>query len=74
MSALEKIKAMTAAIITPAQAAEVLECNPQYIRYMAHHDPAALGFPVFTVGQRTKVLRLPFIAFVEGGGWSAAEQ
>ncbi len=71
MNALEHIKSMTSAIITPAQAAEVLQCNPQYIRYMAHNKPEALGFPVFVAGKRTKILRLPFIEFIERGGWNA---
>ena len=32
MSALEKIKASDKSVITPAEAASVLCCNPQYIR------------------------------------------
>lgn len=73
MNALERIKAMTDAVITPALAAEVLQCNPQYIRHQAHHAPESLGFPVFCVGSRTKIPRIPFLAFVAGGGWDAEE-
>lgn len=71
MSSIEKIKAMDRATITPAQAAEVLNCNPQYIRMQAREDPSKLGFPVVCIGRRTKIPRLPFIAFIAGGaeGW-----
>lgn len=71
MSSIEKIKAMDTATITPAQAAEVLSCNPQYIRMQAREDPSKLGFPVVCIGRRTKIPRLPFIAFIAGGaeGW-----
>ena len=71
MSALEKIKASDKPVITPAEAASVLCCNPQYIRLQARKDASKLPFPVFCVGSRTHIPRLPFIAFIEGGayGW-----
>ena len=69
MEALETIKAMDRAYITPAQAAEVLECDAQYIRIMAKDHPDQLGFPVLRLGRNPKIMRLPFIQFVMGGAW-----
>ena len=69
MGELEKIRNSEKAYITPAQAAAVLECDPQYIRLQAREDPEKLGFPVVCIGNRTKILRLPFLRFVIGGGW-----
>ena len=74
MEALEAISRLDRAYITAAEAAAVLGCDPQYIRMAAHQDPAQLGFPVMCVGNRTKILRLPFIKFVTGGGWKENAQ
>lgn len=71
MDIIEKIKAMDTATITPAVAAEALNCNPQYIRMQAHIDASKLGFPVICIGNRTKIPRIPFLDFLLGGaqGW-----
>lgn len=74
MSKLEQIKALERAIITPDEAARVLQCNAQYIRMQARADASKLGFPVICLGRRVKIPRLPFIAFVEGGGWQTNEK
>ena len=74
MDALIEVINCQKAYITPAQAAAVLECDAQYIRMAAHQDPDQLGFPVMCVGNRTKIMRLPFIKFVTGGGWDDAQQ
>lgn len=57
---------MTTSTITPAIAAEVLNCDPQLIRVQAKYRPDLLGFPVTRVGNRTKIPREAFLAFVEG--------
>lgn len=67
MSSLEQIKAIDRAIITPAEAAKVLVCDPQYIRSQARKDATKLPFPVIVMGTRVKIPRIPFIAFIEGG-------
>lgn len=73
--ALDALKAMTCITITPVQAAAVLGCTPQYIRIAARNDPKELGFPVLLYGKptrrnphgsRVKIMRVPFIEFVEG--------
>lgn len=68
--ALESIKAMDKVTISPAEAAPVFGCDPHFIRLKARTDPASLGFPVTVLGHRTKIPRIPFIRYVEGGGWA----
>lgn len=64
--ALEQIKAMDKTMITPALAAQVIGCDPHFIRVAARTRPELLGFPAVVVGTRTKIPRLPFIRYVEG--------
>lgn len=61
---LDEIRKSTKATIRPIDAAAVLGCNPQCIRIMAREAPERLGFPVFCVGNRVKIPRLPFLAFM----------
>lgn len=65
---LREIKSLDRDIITPAQAAGVLKCDPHYIRVVAHRCPEQLGFPVVVLNSRTKIPRIPFIRYIEGGG------
>lgn len=65
---LDEIRALDCDMITPAQAAGVLGCDPNTIRIAARQRPELLGFPVSVVGHRTRIPRLPFIKFVSGGG------
>lgn len=64
---LQDLKSMDRAIITPAVAAKVLNCDPQYIRVAARQCPEQLGFPVIIMGTRTRIPRIAFIRFLEGG-------
>lgn len=75
-AALEALKKMDCLTITPEQAAAVIGCSPQYIRLTARVAPDALGFPAIVYGKptrrnprgsRVKIMRDPFIRFVEGG-------
>lgn len=63
---LAEIKALDKDIITPAQAAGPLGCDPQYIRVAARQRPELLGFPVTLIGSRVKIPKLPFIRYMEG--------
>ena len=63
---LSEIKQSTKAFLTPAEIAEVLQCDPQIIRWQARNAPIRLGFPVVVVKSRTKIPRIPFIKFMEG--------
>ena len=63
---LEDIKAMPGEIITPDIAAQILGCDPQFIRVAARDCPEILGFPVLRIGRRTKIPKRPFVQFFEG--------
>ena len=54
-------------MITPAIAAQVLGCDPAYIRVAARDAPEQLGFPVVRIGRRTKIPREAFVRYMEGG-------
>ena len=60
---IEKISDIT---LTPAQVGAVLGINPNTIRWQAHDNPAALGFPVIVVKSRTYIPRIPFIRWMAG--------
>lgn len=64
--ALERVKQMEKPTITPVIAAQVMGCDPQFIRVAARDCPSMLGFPVVRIGTRTKIPRVPFIRFLEG--------
>ncbi len=66
MLTLADIKNMKKDVITPKEAAQVLQCDPQWIRLVAHRQPERLPFPALVVRNRTKIPRLPFIKFMEG--------
>lgn len=61
---LEEIKRSDKAFLTAADVAEVLRSDAQGIRYMAQHDPEALGFPVVRIRTRTKIPRVPFLRYL----------
>lgn len=64
---LQDLKMLDKEIITPAVAAQVIGCDPQYIRVAARQCPKNLGFPVIVMGTKTRIPRLAFIKFLEGG-------
>lgn len=63
---LAELKELDRDVITPAQAAGILKCDPHYIRVAARQCPEQLGFPVTILGSRTKIPRIPFIRYIEG--------
>ena len=63
---LAELKQLDKDVITPAQAAGVLGCDPQYIRVAARQRPELLGFPVTLIRSRDKIHRLAFIRYMEG--------
>lgn len=64
MKTIEDVKASDALFLKPADIAPLLQCNPNYIRQMAHERPELLGFPVVVIGTRTRIPRKPFLAFL----------
>ena len=66
MLTLEDIKAMKKDILIPAEAAQVVGCDPHWIRLAAREHPEWLGFPVIIIRNRTKIPRVAFIKYMEG--------
>jgi len=68
---LEEIRESGKPMLTPADVAEAMGCDPQFIRVQAHRDPAMLGFPVCVIGSRVKIPREGFLNWYEGKGKTA---
>lgn len=64
---LDEIRASRKMMLTAADVAPVIGCDPQGIRIMARKNPKWLGFPVICVGSRVKIPREPFLAHLTGG-------
>ena len=63
---LDEIRNSTKEVLTPAEVAEVLGCDPQDIRVQARTAPEKLGFPIIIIKSRTKIPRLPFLRYMSG--------
>ena len=63
---LAEIRSSDALMLTPADIAPILGCDPQCIRDQARTDPSVLGFPVSVIKTRTRIPRIPFLNFIEG--------
>ncbi len=63
---LKDIEAIDREFLTPAEVASVLQCAPQAIRDQASKHPELLGFHCCKVGNRVKIPRLAFIAWMAG--------
>ena len=63
---LEELKKLDKDVITPAEAAQVLQCDPHWIRVAAHQNKSLLGLPVIILNSRVKIPRLAFIKYMEG--------
>ena len=66
---LDEIRNSTKEVLTPAEVAPILGCDPQDIRVQAKQHPERLGFNVAVIGTRVKVPRLAFIRWMEGERW-----
>lgn len=67
MTSLERIRSMTATMITADIAAGVLGVKAQSLRVAARVKPEALGFPVCVIGRAVKIPRIPFLNYLTGG-------
>lgn len=63
---LDEVKKLDRNYLIATEIAEILEINPNLIRYQAKDDPTKLGFPVVVAKSRVKIPRIPFIKFMEG--------
>lgn len=62
---LKDVQEMESPTITPAVAAQLLGCDPQWLRLMARERPEKLGFPVCCpTPHRVKIPREPFLRFL----------
>ena len=70
---IQQIRASGKEMLSPADIAPVLGCNPYSINVMAKADPARLGFPVCVIGNRVKIPRRAFLRWIgyERGGPAA---
>ena len=53
-------------ILTPADIAPILNCDPNVIRKQAKEDIRQLGFSASKIGSRIKIPRQAFIDWFEG--------
>lgn len=63
---IDELRALPGETITPAIAASVLGCNPQFLRLAARERPELLGFQVCCIGSRVKIPKAAFIRFLTG--------
>ena len=64
---LDDIKALDKEVLVAEDVAQIISCNPHWLRLMARENPKALGFPVICVKNRVKIPRRAFIEFREKG-------
>lgn len=68
---IQELRDSDKAVVNAADVADLLHCNPHYIRLQAHADPSKLGFPVIVTGRRVKIPRVPLLQMLgyepEGG-------
>ena len=63
---IDEIRASNKDVLTAADIAPVIGCDPQGIRITARNNPEWLGFPVVCVKQRVKIPREPFLRYWTG--------
>ena len=61
---IDQIRESDKTMLTPADVADVLKCDPQSIRTMAKQKPNLLGFPVCVIGSRVRVPKMAFLKFI----------
>lgn len=61
---LDEIRASDKTVLTPADIADVLNCDQQDLRIQAKMAPEKLGFPVIIIKSRTKIPRIPFLRYM----------
>ena len=67
MRQVTKLISIEKEMLTPAEVAPVLGCNPYAINVMAKQSPERLGFPVCMIGNRVKIPRRAFLAWLGHG-------
>lgn len=62
--AIQAIRESEEPCITPAMAAKVIGCDPNWIRQAAKTEPSKLGFRVIRIKDQTKIPRVPFLRYM----------
>lgn len=68
---LDEIRALDRPMLLATEVAPVLGCDPQWVRDTARDNPKSLGFPTVRIGTRTRIPRIPFLAYM---GYAAKEE
>ena len=63
---LDEIRKSEKPVLTPADIAPVLHCDPHAIRLIAKSKPESLGFPVTRIRSRTLIPREGFLNWLTG--------
>ena len=63
---LDDVKAIPREYLIPREVAAVLGTDGQSIRVWARQCPEGLGFPTVCIGNRVKIPKAGFIAYMEG--------
>lgn len=63
---LQDLKAIDREYLIPREVAAVLGTDGQSIRVWARQCPEGLGFPTVCIGNRVKIPKAGFIAYMEG--------
>ena len=61
---LEEIRNSDKDVLTPADIAPILGSDPQTIRTAVRDDPELFGFKATLIGNRIKIPRLRFLAYL----------
>ena len=64
---LKEIEKSGKDVLTCAEVAPVLKCNPATLHMQAMEEPWRLGFPVIVMGSRVKIPRRPFLTYMKEG-------
>ena len=64
---LKEIEESTKEVLTCAEVAKVLKCNPATLHLQAMEEPWRLGFPVIVMRSRVKIPRIPFLNYMKKG-------
>ena len=71
---LKELEHSTKVMLTPAEVARVIGCDPHAIRLTARSNPESLGFPVTVIRSRTLIPRKAFLAWLSGSTITKADQ
>jgi hypothetical protein len=67
---IDDLKKMDTPFVTPAIAAKIIGCDPQYIRVAARDERetgrSLLGFPTTLMKSRVRIPRIPLIKYLMG--------